>query len=139
MVLRGSEWTIGRLSKETGCNIETIRYYERKGILTAPPRSGGGHRLYGEKHLKRLTFVRRSRELGFTLKQVRRLLELVDGGKYTCAEVEEIAQEHLREIQKKMSDLRKLEGALEKMVSQCAGGSVPDCPVIDALFVGKSE
>ena len=136
MALRGSEWTIGRLSKETGCNIETIRYYERKEILPSPPRSEGGHRLYDEEHLKRLTFVCRSRELGFSLKQIRELLELVDGVEYACAEVEKISRKHLIEIQKKVSDLKKLEGALKKMVSQCAGGSVPHCPVIDALFAG---
>ena len=70
----------GRLSKNTGCNIETIRYYERIGLLPAPPHSAGGHRLYGEAHLKRLTFVRRGRELGFTLDDIRGLLGLVDGG-----------------------------------------------------------
>ena len=139
MALRRSEWTIGRLSKETGCNIETIRYYERKGILPAPPRSGGGHRLYNRELLKRLTFVRRSRELGFTLKQVRELLKLVDGGEYTCEEVEKIARGHLRAIQRKVSDLKKLEGALKEMVSHCADGGGPECPVIDALFQGKNE
>ena len=73
-------FTIGVLSKGTGCNIETIRYYEHIGLLPEPPRSQGGHRLYEEDHLGRLTFIRRSRELGFTLDEVRGLLRLVDGG-----------------------------------------------------------
>ena len=77
--------TRGVLSARTGINIETIRYYERVGLMPEPPRSGGGHRIYEEEHLKRLTFIRRSRELGFTIKEVRGLLRLVDGGDYTCA------------------------------------------------------
>ncbi|MDH3920601.1 MAG: MerR family transcriptional regulator, partial [Rhodospirillales bacterium] len=87
--------TIGALSKNTGCNIETIRYYERIGLLPAPPRSAGGHRLYGEVLLKRLTFIRRGRELGFTLDDIRGLLGLVDGGAYTCAEVKALTLDHL--------------------------------------------
>ena len=71
--------TIGPLSEKTGCHIETIRYYERIGIMPSPPRTEGGHRVYREEHLKRLTFIRRSRELGFTLEEIRNLLLLVDG------------------------------------------------------------
>ncbi len=126
--------TIGILSRNTGCNIETIRYYERIGLLPAPPRSAGGHRLYGEAHLKRLTFIRRGRELGFTLDDIRGLLGLVDGGAYTCAEVKALTLDHLGEVRRKLADLRRLEKALEDMASECDGGAVPDCPVIDALF-----
>src|SRR5262249_26425212 len=84
---RGSGLTIGMLSKRTRVNIETIRFYEHIGILPKPPRSEGGHRIYGHDQLMRLGFVRRSRELGFSLDEVRGLLRLVDGGRYTCAEV----------------------------------------------------
>src|SRR5262245_43704187 len=80
--------TIGTLSERTGCNVETIRYYERIGLMPRTARSDGGHRLYGEDHRKRLGFIRRSRELGFTLDQVRALLGLVDGRRYTCAQVD---------------------------------------------------
>ncbi len=125
--------TIGVLSKRTGCNIETIRYYERIGLLPAPPRTEGGHRLYDEAHLKRLTFVRRSRELGFTLNDVRGLLQLVDGGHYTCAEVRDMTLQHLDEIRCKVADLRRLERVLKEMAAQCTGDDVPECPVIDAL------
>jgi MerR family mercuric resistance operon transcriptional regulator len=128
-----SRLTIGVLSKRTGCNIETIRYYERIGLLPAPPRTRGGHRLYDETHLKRLTFVRRSRELGFTLDDVRGLLQLVDGGHYTCAEVRDMTLKHLDEIRSKVADLRRLERVLEEMAAQCTGDDVPECPVIDAL------
>jgi MerR family mercuric resistance operon transcriptional regulator len=126
--------TIGALSKRTGCHIETIRYYERIGLLPAPPRSAGGHRLYGEDHLKRLTFVRRGRELGFTLEDIRGLLGLVDGGAYTCAEVKALTLDHLGEVRRKLADLRRLEKVLKNMAEECDGGAVPDCPVIDALF-----
>ena len=81
----------GELAARTGCNIETIRYYEQIDLLPPPPRSQGGHRLYGQDLLKRLNFVRRSRDLGFTLEEIRELLRLVDGGKYTCAQVEALA------------------------------------------------
>ncbi len=126
--------TIGVLARQTRCNIETIRYYERIGLLPHPPRSGGGHRLYGEDHLKRLTFIRRGRELGFTLDDVRGLLGLVDGGTYTCAEVKALTLAHLDEVRRKVSDLRRLERVLGDIAAQCEGGAVRDCPVIDALF-----
>jgi MerR family mercuric resistance operon transcriptional regulator len=125
--------TRGGLAARTGCNIETIRYYERVGLLP-PPRSAGGHRLYGEGLMRRLNFVRRSRDLGFSIEEIRELLRLVDGGTYTCAEVERLARDHVREIRRKISDLRKLEKVLETMAAQCSGAAVPDCPIIDALF-----
>src|SRR5215813_8592484 len=103
---RGSVLTIGALSKQTGVNIETIRFYERVGILPKPFRSAGGHRLYGQDLLMRLGFVRRSRELGFSLDEVRGLLRLVDGGDYTCAEVKTITLDHLAEVRRKIADLR---------------------------------
>jgi MerR family mercuric resistance operon transcriptional regulator len=127
-------FTIGALSRCTGCKVETIRYYERIGLLPHPPRSAGGHRLYGEDHLKRLTFIRRGRELGFTLDDIRGLLGLVDGGAYTCAEVKAVTVVHLGEIRRKLADLRRLERVLRSMAAECEGGAVPDCPVIDALF-----
>jgi MerR family mercuric resistance operon transcriptional regulator len=126
--------SIGALSKATGCNIETIRYYERIGLLPKPPRTQGGHRQYGEAELKRLTFVRRSRALGFTLDEIRGLLGLVDGGAYTCGEVKVITLDHLEEIRRKIADLTRLEAVLQDMADECEGGTVPDCPVIEALF-----
>lgn len=126
--------TRGTLSKRTGCNIETIRYYEQIGLIPPPPRSEGGHRLYGEEDFRRLTFIRRARELGFSLKEVRGLLDLVDGGDYTCAEVKTVTLAHVRDIRDKIDDLRKIERVLGTMAAQCDDGEVPECPVIDALF-----
>ena len=129
--------TNGPLSERTGCNIETIRYYERIGIMPPPPRTEGGHRVYREEHLKRLTFIRRSRELGFTLDQVRDLLLLVDGDDFTCDEVKTMTQDHADNVHRKIADLKKMERVLKDMVSQCNRGDVPDCPVIDALFQAR--
>jgi len=125
--------TRGGLAARTGCNIETIRYYERVGLLPPPPRSAGGHRLYGEGLIRRLNFVRRSRDLGFSVEEIRELLLLVDGT-YTCREVEQLARDHMREIRRKIADLRRLERVFETMAAQCSGDAVPDCPIIDALF-----
>jgi MerR family mercuric resistance operon transcriptional regulator len=133
-IARGGLLTRGALAARIGCNIETIRYYEKAGLLPPPPRSQGGHRLYGQELVKRLSFVRRSRDLGFTLEEIRELLRLVDGRRYTCAQVETLALAHVQEIRRKLSDLRKLKNVLETMASQCSGGKVPECPIIDALF-----
>ncbi len=125
---------IGTLAKQTGCKVETIRYYENVGVMPLPARSTGGQRRYTINHLNRLNFVRRARALGFTLNGVRDLLRLVDGADYTCAEVEALTLAHLDDVHGKIADLRKLERVLKDMASQCVGGTVPDCPVIDALF-----
>lgn len=135
---RGEVLTRGALAAQTGCNIETIRYYEQIGMLPPPPRSQGGHRLYGKEIVKRLNFVLRSRDLGFTLEEIRELLRVVDGGNYTCAQVEELAHEHVRDIRQKIADLKKLKAVLERMALQCSGGKVPDCPIIDALFEART-
>jgi MerR family mercuric resistance operon transcriptional regulator len=134
---RGPALTIGVLSRRTGVNIETIRFYERVGILPKPPRSAGGHRIYDQSHLMRLSFVRRSRELGFSLDEIRGLLQLVDGGRYTCAEVRAITLDHLADVRRKIADLRRLERTLTDVAGKCRGGKVPECPIIEALFDGR--
>jgi len=130
----GTPLTRGALAVHARCNIETIRYYERVGLLPPPPRSAGGHRLYGEGLVRRVNFVRRSRDLGFSIEHIRELLRLVDGGAYTCGEVEKLARDHVREIRRKIADLRRLQRVLETMAARCSGDAVPDCPIIDALF-----
>ncbi len=132
-----SPLTIGALSKHTGCNIETVRYYERIGIMPAPARTEGGHRLYSSDHLKRLFFIRRSRELGFSLEEIRGLLRLVDGGDYTCGEVRDLTLQHADEVRRKIADLKRMERVLKGIASQCEGGQIPECPVVDALFGDK--
>lgn len=127
---------IGGLSGATGVHIETIRYYEKAGLMPLPPRSEGGRRQYGNGHVARLAFIKRCRELGFTLAQVRVLLGLVDGG-YSCGEVREITMHHQQEIRARIADLRRLERTLGKLAESCEGGETPECPVIDALFEGS--
>jgi len=129
---------IGELSKQADCKIETIRYYEKIGLLIEPARSQGGYRHYTNDHLKRLVFVRRSRELGFTIEEIRALLALVDDKKVTCADVNTIAAKHLQDIKQKIRDLKKLEKTLSKIASQCTSETVPECPIIDALFEMKN-
>ncbi len=125
---------IGALSRLTDCNIETIRYYEKQGLLPKPPRSAGGHRVYSATHLKRLTFVKRSRNLGFSMAEIRELLSLVDEHEYSCEHVKQLTLAHAKDIRKKISDLKRLENALNKMASDCSGDSVPHCPIVDALY-----
>jgi MerR family mercuric resistance operon transcriptional regulator len=125
--------SIGRLSKKTGVNIETIRYYERIKLLPKPIRTEGGHRIYADGDQRRLFFIRRSRELGFSIDDIRELLRLVDGGQLTCAEVKSITEGHLASVRKRLSDLRKIEKILRTMVQDCSGYTVPECPIIDTL------
>ena len=126
--------SIGKLSQQSGVNIETIRYYEKIGVMPAPGRSAGGFRIYGPDHLKRLSFVRRGRQLGFSLDEIRNLLRLVDGHGHTCAEVHALMLSHLAEIRRKIRDLRRLQRAMAEMAARCSGESVPECPIVDALF-----
>jgi len=126
--------TIGELSRRTGCKIETVRYYERIGLMPPAPRSAGRYRLYGETEIRRLAFVRRARELGFTLTDVRRLLTLAPGpSDGPCAEARELAAAHLADVRTKIADLRAMERVLADAVDRCTTGNTPHCPVIDAL------
>ena len=125
---RAENFQIGELSKHSGVNIETIRYYEQIKMLPAPPRTASGRRVYRTTDLRILAFIRRSRELGFSLDEIRALLRLGAPGKASCSEVKEIAAHHLQDIRAKISDLAKLERLLAKTISRCSGNRVPDCP-----------
>ena len=126
-------FSIGKVARHSGVKVETIRYYERIGLLSPPPRTGGGHRLYGRAEVKRLNFVRRARELGFTLGQVRDLLALADGREGSCAKVEKLARAQLDATRGRIADLERMETVLADMVARCAAGTVPTCPILDAL------
>lgn len=127
--------TIGELSRRTGVNVETIRYYEKVKMLPVPQRTAGGRRLYGPVETRVLAFIRRARELGFTPDEVRALLDLGGPEKASCAEVRMLAKRHLADIRAKITDLKKLERLLAKTVAKCSGRKVPNCPVIDILDV----
>lgn len=128
---------IGELSRRTGCNIETVRYYERIGIIPAPPRRGR-YRSYGAEDVARLGFVRRARELGFTLDEVRALLGLAAGGGASCAEVRDLAASHLEDVRGRIADLRRMERVLTASVRACDAGQDPGCPLIQALYAEPS-
>lgn len=130
-----TELTIGGLSDRTGVNVETIRYYEREGLLPSIPRTAGGHRVFGDAHLRRLLFIRRSRELGFSGAEIRALLDLVDGG-YTCGEVRDLTLGHLANVKARIAGLRRLEKTLATVSARCEGGDLPDCPIVEALSAG---
>ena len=122
------------MARATGCNLETIRYYEKIGIMPDPPRSTKGYRSYDDAHVKRLKFVMRSRDLGFSLEEVRGLLGLVDDRSRTCSEVQIIAEDHLTDVQAKIADLQRIERVLSDTVARCTGDAAPECAVIDALL-----
>lgn len=123
----------GELAKRTGSNIETIRYYEKAGLLPHPPRTEKGYRIYSDQHERTLRFIMRSRELGFSVEDVRELLSLVDGDHYTCEDVKAKTLVHLKTVRKRIADLKKLEKTLSQTVANCKGGNTPNCPIIDAL------
>lgn len=122
------------LAQRTGCNLETVRYYEKVGLLPEPPRTASGYRSYDTNHERRLRFVLRARELGFSLDEIRELLRLVDGRDQPCAEARAVAAAHLDDVRAKIADLRRMERVLKEMVAQCAEGTRPDCPLIETLF-----
>lgn len=124
---------IGDLGRLTGTKVETIRYYERIGLLAAPERTAGNYRAYTTEHLNRLSFIRRSRDLGFSLEQIRTLLDLSDDRDRPCEAVDAIAKEHLAEVDRKIADLRALRRELSNMITQCHCGTIAECRIIDAL------
>jgi len=121
------------LARRTGCNLETIRYYEKIGMMPDPPRTASGYRVYDETHVLRLRFILRARELGFAIDDIRGLLDLVDGGTQTCAEVKARTELHLADVRAKIAGLRRVEKVLAATAAQCSGEKVPECPVLDAL------
>ena len=124
--------SIGELSRRTAVHIETIRYFEKVGVISPPPRTEGGHRVYDDHHIKALGFVRRARELGFSQPEVRAILNLNGSGLDCCGEVQEIAVHHLDRVQAKMRDLAQLEALLAATIARCAAAD-PTCAVIDML------
>ncbi|WP_061937593.1 helix-turn-helix domain-containing protein [Aureimonas sp. AU22] len=130
--------TIGMLARATGTKVETIRFYERNGLLPAPARTNGNYRSYERSHLDRLIFIRRARDLGFSLDRIRRLLALSDDREQSCEAVDVLARQHLAEVQAKIDDLRAMQRELDCLLDQCRCGTVADCRIIGTLSP-KSE
>jgi MerR family transcriptional regulator, copper efflux regulator len=130
--------TIGDLAVLTGSNVPTIRYYEEIGLLPPADRRPSGHRVYDQSDLKRLTFIRRCRDFGFSIDQVRRLIDLAASPESDCTEARNVAQEHLASVRKKLIDLRALEQSLTRFVESCsaacAGGPMSRCVLVEDLL-----
>jgi Cu(I)-responsive transcriptional regulator len=126
--------SIGELAQATDVKVVTIRYYEQAGLLPVPLRTQGNYRLYKPEHLRRLQFIRRLRDLGFTLEQVRDLLRLASDKNQACDEVDRMTREHLVTVEAKIRDLQKLASELRRL-SQCCqgGGQIAECRIIEAL------
>ncbi|CAN7613009.1 MerR family transcriptional regulator [Pararhizobium sp. LjRoot238] len=125
--------TIGKLAEAAGVHLETVRYYERIGLMPEPGRTTGGYRSYGDEHVLRLSFIRRARELGFTIEDIKTLLALAEPGHRSCAEVRALTMHHLEVVRARIADLRRLESILTATVDQCSGTATPVCPVLDML------
>lgn len=132
------EMQIGELSRRSGVKVVTIRYYEKSGIMPEPPRTAGGYRAYRQEDLNRLNFIVRCRQLGFSMRDIGNLLELVDEHDYTCADVRDMTLDHAEVVHAKIADLRRLEAALRSIAAKCTGSKVPECPIIDALLDPES-
>lgn len=125
--------SIGDLSRRTGTKVQTIRYYEKIGIMPDPGRTAGNQRRYGDAELDRLSFVRHARQLGFSLEAIRELLSLSDSPHKSCGEVDGIARRQLQHVEQRIARLKALQTELARMVDECAGGSVGDCRVLQVL------
>lgn len=126
--------TIGEVAKAAHVGVETVRFYEREGLIAEPPRRQSGYREYPPETVRRLRFIRRAKELGFTLKEIGELLNLrVDPAK-SCADVRALATAKVADIDAKMGDLARIQAALAKLARACRGkGPTSDCPILDAL------
>jgi MerR family mercuric resistance operon transcriptional regulator len=129
--------TRGKLAAQTGCNIETIRYYEAIGLIPAPARTASGYRNYGAEHLRRLSFIQHARSLGFSSEKIQALLDLSEPGEsHTWAEVKSLTEAHIDEIAVKIRDLKKIKRRLAQISSFCdgSGESANTCPILESLF-----
>ena len=124
---------IGELASATATKVETVRYYEKIGLLLPPARTSANYRAYGHDHLARLSFIRRARNLGFTLEAVRELLTLSDDKSQSCDAIDEIARVHLTEIDRKIAELQSLKRALADLSERCHGDDGPDCPILEEI------
>ena len=132
--------TIGQLAEKAHVNVETVRYYERRGLIPAPPRRESGYRQYSREDVSRILFIKRAQELGFTLKEISDLLELRVDPDTTCEDVRRQAEAKIGDIEERIQSLQKMKQALSKLVASCEGrGPTAECPILEALEENDSE
>ena len=134
MKTKDQQFSRGQIAKYTNIKAETIRYYETCGLLHSPARNTGGHRIYTVDHAKRLTFIRRYRELGFSVNEINGLIELSEEHPKSCSRVRDVTATHLAEVKGKIKDLKKMERTLNQIVGQCDEESSSECLIIKRLF-----
>jgi MerR family mercuric resistance operon transcriptional regulator len=126
--------TIGKVAQQAGVGVETVRFYEREGLIDQPPRGASGYRHFPESVVPRVLFIKRAKELGFTLNEIKELLSLRVDPETTCADVKQRAETKIVDIEEKMRSLRRMRTALVKLTESCSGrGPVDDCPILEAL------
>ena len=128
-----NDFTIGRLARETGCKVQTIRYYEQIALMPQPLRTAGNQRRYGPSHVARLAFIRHGRELGFPLDAIRQFLSLADDPDRPCEAADRMARAQLQAVESRIARLNSLKLELERMIEQCKGGRIAECRVIEVL------
>ncbi len=127
------EYGIGEMARQSGCKVQTVRYYEETGLMPEAVRTGGNQRRYDEPALERLKFIRHCRTLGFGLDSIRELLSLSQEPGQSCAMVDALAVKHLVSVEQRIEQLESLRGELTRMIKSCAGGSVSQCRIIEVL------
>ena len=127
------QFSIGEMAKTGNCKVQTVRYYEQIGLLPTPARNAGNQRVYTREQRDRLRFIRHARELGFPLDRIREILQLGDEPSHSCAEVDQIAREQLRDVESRIERLQSLRAELERMIAECGSDRVADCRVIEVL------
>jgi len=132
-----SVFRTSELAKKADVNKETIRFYEKKGLLTDPVRTNGGYRQYSQEDLERLIFIKNAKELGFALSEIKELLAIADGDIYKCSDVRRIAESKLDHIDNQLRHLKKLKMTLTKLVAECQrAATIKNCPIIESLSKG---
>ncbi len=130
-----NSFTVGALAAKTGINLETIRYYEKIGLMPKPKRKESHYRFYDELDLKRLQFIKRAKELGFTLKEIKELLNLKIESTATCGDVKHLAENKLKDIEERIKDLRNIKSVLAKLINQCICEKISseECPILEVI------
>lgn len=131
--MREEALKIGEAATASGCHLETIRYYERIGLLPPPARTSSGYRAYAKSDVERLRFIARGRDLGFSLEEIRSLLQLAGHDDLSCAEVDRVARAHLADIRTRIADLQRMAGELGRVIDGCGRGRRDQCAILSTL------